>query len=122
MDENLQKNLRQSKKEKQPDSTQKSKTSVRNREFAVITYCFTGLFLCLIGYFIYFQVVKSEDFINNSYNTRHDSFAESVVRGEILSAEREVLAETKVDAEGNETRVYPYSNMFSHIVGYSTEK
>ena len=43
MDENLQKNLRQSKKEKQPDSTQKSKTSVRNREFAVITYCFTGL-------------------------------------------------------------------------------
>ena len=122
MDENLQKNLRQSKKEKQPDSTQKSKTSVRNREFAVITYCFTGLFLCLIGYFIYFQVVKSEDFINNSYNTRQDSFAESVVRGEILSAEREVLAETKVDAEGNETRVYPYSNMFSHIVGYSTEK
>ncbi len=98
------------------------KTSVRNREFAVITYCFTGLFLCLIGYFVYFQVIRSEDFINNSYNTRQETFAESVVRGKILSAEGEVLAETMTDAEGNETRVYPYSNMFSHIVGYSTEK
>lgn len=71
---------------------------------------------------MYFQVVRSEDFINNSYNTRQESFADSVVRGKILSAEGEVLAETKTDAEGNETRVYPYSNMFSHIVGYSTEK
>lgn len=99
-----------------------SKNSIRNREFAVITYCFIGLFLCLIGYFVYFQVEKSEDFINNTYNSRQESFAESVIRGKILSAEGEVLAETKVDAEGKETRVYPYSNMFSHIVGYSTEK
>lgn len=71
---------------------------------------------------MYFQVIKSEDFINNSYNARQDTFSESVVRGEILSAEGEVLAKTETDAEGNEKRTYPYGNMFSHIVGYSTEK
>lgn len=71
---------------------------------------------------MYFQVIKSEDFINNSYNARQNSFSESVVRGEIRSAEGEVLAKTETDAEGNEKRTYPYSNMFSHIVGYSTEK
>lgn len=76
----------------------------------------------MMGYFAYFQVVRSEDFINNSYNSRQESFAESVVRGEILSADGEILAKTDTDAEGNETRNYPYSNMFSHIVGYSTEK
>lgn len=119
MRKNLQK---ESRKEKQQDSTTTSKNSVRNQEFAVITYCFIGLFLCLVGYFSYFQVVKSEEFINNTYNTRQETFAESVVRGKILSAEGEVLAETKTDAKGNETRIYPFSNMFSHIVGYSTEK
>lgn len=88
----------------------------------MITYCFIGLFLCTMGYFVYFQVVRSEDFINNTYNTRQDTFAESVVRGNILSEDGETLAQTDTDAEGNETRSYPYGNMFSHIVGYSTEK
>lgn len=76
----------------------------------------------MMGYFVYFQVAKSEDFINNSYNTRQDSFSESVVRGQILSADGQVLAETKTDSEGNETREYPYGSVFSHIVGYSTAK
>lgn len=88
----------------------------------MITYCFIGLFLCTMGYFAYFLMVKSEDFINNPYNTRQETFAETVVRGKILAADGEVLAETKVDSEGKETRVYPYDTMFSHIVGYSTEK
>ncbi len=102
----------------------KNRTSGKNinREFSVITYTFIGLFLCIMGYFAYFQVFKSEDFINNTYNSRQETFAETVLRGRILSSDGEVLAETKVDAKGNESRVYPYDNMFSHIVGYSTEK
>ena len=56
----------------------------KNREFAVITYLFVGLFLILIGYFAYFQIYKSEDFINSPYNTRQETFAEHVVRGNIL--------------------------------------
>lgn len=98
------------------------KGSVRNLEFTVITYCFIGLFFSLIGYYVYFQIEKSEDFINNSYNTRQETFAENVIRGEIFSADGELLAETQIDGEGKETRFYPYGNMFSHIVGYSTGK
>ena len=77
----------------------------------MITYCFIGLFLSMMGYFVYFQIAKSEDFINNSYNTRQDSFSESVIRGQILSADGQVLAETKTDSEGNETREYPYGSV-----------
>ena len=62
---------------------------------------------------------KSEEFINSSYNSLQDMFSEQVVRGDIVSADNQVLATTKVDADGNETRVYPYDEMFAHAVGYA---
>ncbi|MBO5371344.1 MAG: penicillin-binding protein 2 [Lachnospiraceae bacterium] len=114
--------MKNKKPENKQESVQKPEKSVRNREFAVITYCFIGLFLCLMGYFVYFQIEKSEEFINNSYNSRQETFAEQIIRGEIHSADGEILAKTETDSEGNETRVYPYGNMFSHIVGYSTKQ
>lgn len=103
------------------DTGKKKANSVNNREFAVIAYCFIGLFLCMMGYFAYFQAVKSEDFINNPYNSRQENFEKTVIRGKIFSSEKEVLAQTKTDAKGNEAREYPYANLFSHIVGYSTK-
>ena len=30
------------------------------------------------------------------------------------------MAQTNVSEDGTETRNYPYSNMFSHVVGYDT--
>ena len=43
-----------------------------------------------------------------------------MVRGEIHSADGEVLARTDVYEGGTEVRVYPYQNIFSHVVGYDT--
>ena len=80
-----------------------------------------AIFVSLIGYLAYFNVFRSEDFINSPYNTRQDTFADRVIRGEILSADGEVLARTDVDGEGNETRVYPYANIFAHVVGYASQ-
>ena len=74
----------------------------------------------LIGYLIYFNAFKSDDFINSPYNTRQDTFSDRVVRGDIVSADGEVLATTNVDEDGNETRNYPYSNIFAHVVGYDS--
>ena len=86
----------------------------------VITYAFLGIFIALMGYFAYFETVKSEDFINSPYNARQDSFSSSTVRGKIMGSGGEILAESNVDAEGKETRTYPYRNLFAHVVGYST--
>jgi peptidoglycan glycosyltransferase len=44
----------------------------KNREFLVVMYLFFILFLAMIGYFVYFQVVRSESFINSPYNTLQD--------------------------------------------------
>ena len=99
----------------------KKKKSTKNREFAVITYSFLTLFIFMMGYFVYFQLVKSEEFINSTYNTRQDSFAKQVTRGEILSADGKILAQTVTDEEGNDSRLYPYGSIFAHVVGYSTK-
>lgn len=85
----------------------------------MIAYFFIGIFLAMIAYFTYFQIARSERFINHSYNTRLDSFAERVVRGDIVSADGELLATTKTDEAGTETRVYPKGRAYAHVVGYA---
>ena len=74
----------------------------------------------LIGYLIYFNTIKSDDFINIPYNTRQDTFADRVVRGKIMSSDGEVLAQTNVSEDGTEERSYPYNNVFAHVVGYDS--
>ena len=103
-----------------PDKGKKAKKGKKNREFAVVTYSFLGAFLCLMGYFVYFQFVESEQFINSPYNKRQELFTRNVIRGEIYSADGVTLAETLVDEQGNDTRSYPYGRIFSHVIGYST--
>lgn len=98
----------------------KTKKSHKNLEFAVIAYTFLAIFICIMGYFTYFQFVKSEDFINSPYNSRQDLFARSITRGDILSADGMVLADTVTSSDGNETRRYPYANVFAHVVGYAS--
>lgn len=99
---------------------EKRKKQKKNHEMAVVTYIFSGLFAMLAVYFVYFEGFLREDVINNPYNSRQELFAEQVIRGKILAADGETLAETLVAADGTETRSYPYGNMFAHAVGYSS--
>lgn len=99
--------------------TKKQRKRVINREYRNIMLLFTGLFVLMTGYLIYFQVVKSRATINNSYNARLETFEHQVIRGNILSSDGQVLACTEVDAEGKERRVYPFDSAFAHVVGYS---
>lgn len=92
----------------------------KNKEFAIITYLFMACFICLIAYFIYFQAFKSEEIISSAYNPRLSSFAEHVVRGDIISSDGAVLATTKTNEDGTQDRVYPYNDMFAHAVGYAS--
>lgn len=78
---------------------------------------FGGLFFYLCKY------VKENEtvLINNSYNSRQDILLSRNYRGTIYSRNGEVLAETVLDDNQNETRVYPYGPTFAHIVGYNTQ-
>lgn len=74
----------------------------------------------MIGYLVYFNVFRSKEIINSPYNVRLDSMADRVVRGEIQDKDGNVLAKTKVDSRGKETRVYPYGDLYAHVVGYDS--
>lgn len=103
--------------EKQERKRKRSK----NKPYALVSYMFVAIFVSLIGYMIYFNVIKSEEFINSPYNTRQDTFADRVVRGDIQSSDGQVLATTQVAEDGTETRWYPYENIFAHIIGYDVK-
>jgi len=83
----------------------------------LVLYIFLGLFVFVIGYFTYFMVAQSKEVINSTYNKRQTVLAEQVTRGEILSADNQVLAKTTVSKDGKETREYPYGDVFAHVVG-----
>lgn len=107
------------KKKSQKPTTNKKKTT-KNREFAIITYFFVFIFLALILHVVFFQVFRAETVINNAYNKRQNLFAQSTIRGSILSADGEILAQTLVEDNGEEIRNYPYREVFAHAIGYST--
>ncbi len=86
----------------------------------MVSFLFAAIFVSLIAYLVWFQVMKSDDFINSPYNTRQDTFADRVIRGNILSADGEVLARTEVYEDGTGQRVYPYGRMFAHVLGFDT--
>lgn len=79
---------------------------------------FVALFIGMMGYIAYFNVVKGSEIVRSPYNARQDSMAERIVRGKILDKNGNVLAQTNVSEDGTETREYPYGNMFAHVVGY----
>lgn len=88
-----------------------------NNNILKTTYVFIGLFALLIVYLFGYILVQSDEDINNSYNKRQSILAEKVVRGSIYSSDMVELAYTDTDEDGNETRVYPYDELFCHVVG-----
>ena len=85
-----------------------------------MTYIFVALFLVMMGYIAYFQVVRSEEIIRSPYNARLDAYADRVTRGNIVDKSGNVLAKS-VMVDGEEAREYPYGHMFAHGIGYSDQ-
>ena len=91
-----------------------------NLSVIIVCSMFFCLFLYMIGYFCHFIMTNEQDMVNNSYNSRQQILLSRNYRGTIFASGGETLAETVVDVEQNETRVYPYKNLFSHVVGYAS--
>ncbi len=73
----------------------------------------------MMAYIVYFYVAESKEIVSSAYNPRLDSYADRVIRGNIVDRNGNILAETKVAEDGTESRHYPYGEMFAHVVGYA---
>lgn len=98
----------------------KKKKNTKNREFAVVTYSFLGLFLCLRAILCILSRWRANSLsIIRTTNGRSSLRAASCAAVSIPPTESH-WRETVTDAEGNETRKYPAGRIFAHVVGYST--
>ena len=88
-----------------------------NNNIMKTTYVFIGLFMLLIVYLLGYVILKSGEDINNPYNKRQNLLAEKVIRGTIYSDDMVALASTVTDEDGNDRRVYPFDDLFCHVVG-----
>ena len=105
---------------KDKDMNKKKKTKKKNPEITLVTWMFTLLFLGMAGYITHYSVTNQQELINNSYNKRQEVLLAQNSRGSIYSADGQVLAESVETEDGKEVRNYPFQNLFSHVIGYST--
>ena len=90
-----------------------------NKNILRLAYGVAGVFICMLLYLGYFLQFESGTVINNAYNPRVDLLSERVVRGEIRSADGQVLAKTVTAEDGTERREYPFGALYAHVVGYT---
>lgn len=85
-----------------------------NHPIIAVAYLFGALIIALIAYILHFMIVEKDEVIANAANSRLDSFAADVVRGDIVTKDGKVIATNNGDE-----RYYPYGDMFAHAAGFS---
>lgn len=105
--------------EKEAGSTLKNDKKTNNILLGY-TYFIIALFFALCVYLSVYAATHKEELLNNNYNPIQEITINQTLRGPVYSRDYVVLAETKVDKENNEKRFYPFYNIFSHVIGYST--
>lgn len=80
-----------------------------------------SVFFLIIIYLTYFQLFEARKIANNPYNRRNRTDDEFVERGKIKDRSGLLLAYSKKISEQN-IRIYPYENLYSHIIGYCSPK
>lgn len=81
------------------------------------------LAISLVIYFTWLVFTFDNSLLASSYNKRGSKLAASVIRGNIYSSDGQLLAGngTKVSNDNtvSDIRIYPYGNIFSHVIGHT---
>ncbi len=92
---------------------------MNNKKVTVILAFFSILFLLLIGYLTTINIYYQDDYTESTYNQRNIAKEAKILRGTIYDRNGTVLAYS--EKEGNsQKRYYPYKNLYSHVIGYSS--
>lgn len=89
------------------------------KRIRIVLFAIVLLFISLIVYLSYFQLVKADTIKKSSYNKRLWLNEEKIKRGNILDTNDNILAYSEKNEKGTYDRIYNYDNLYSHIVGYS---
>lgn len=95
---------------------------IENKRYIRVLTFISILFLIILGYMTYFQVVKADKLKNDENNKRNWVDDNKLKRGNILDRDGNILAQT-IDGENKEKiRNFPYGKTYAHLVGYNSKK
>jgi peptidoglycan glycosyltransferase len=92
-----------------------------NRAIRRVGYALSAVILVLVGQLTYLQVIDASNLANNPNNIRKYLRDVNRARGEILTADDQVVAQSlPTGGELKFQRVYPQGDLFSGISGYQS--
>lgn len=77
------------------------------------------LFACLAGTLTWFELKGKSSIMNSAYNRRLMAEEEQILRGSILDRNGVILAHSE-EKDGVSTRLYPFSGLYTHVIGYDS--
>lgn len=80
----------------------------------------SALFLSLVIYLTYFQLFQADKLATSAENPRTVIKEQKIKRGTIYSSDGQRLAYSEM-GENTQKRVYPFNNMYSHVIGYNNQ-
>lgn len=93
---------------------------MNNKKITHMLVFFSILFLSLIVYLTAIELFYKDEYVSSNFNQRNSMLEDSVIRGSIYASGGERLAYSKVE-NGEQKRYYPFLNLYSHVIGYSTK-
>lgn len=100
------------------NKNQENKNITKNIKY--LMFFFTLCFLGIIIYLTYFNLYVGDKILNDPSNRRIRAEENKVLRGSILDSNGNVIAQSKREEDGSQTRTYEQGETFSHIIGYNS--
>lgn len=95
---------------------------IENKRYTRVITFITILFLIILGYMTYFQVVKADKLKNDENNKRNFVDDNKLKRGNIFDRDGNILAQTLENENKEKVRNFPYKEIYAHLVGYNSKK
>lgn len=103
---------------------------MNNKKITHMLIVFSALFMALIVYLTVIDLHYRDDYTQSNLNQRNAVREMNIIRGSIYDRNGVVLAESEKSDKGSadkadekteaQKRIYPYKNLYSHVIGYSS--
>ncbi len=78
------------------------------------------LFASMAGSLTWFELWGKTSIMTSSFNRRLQAEEAQILRGSILDRSGKIVAQT-TEKDGVKTRVYPFKNLYTHVIGYNSQ-
>lgn len=93
---------------------------MNNKKVIHMLAFFSALFMSLIVFLTVINIYYQDEYTQSTHNVRNIVQEAKIKRGTITDRNGTVLAYNEQDENNKQHRIYPYKNLYSHVIGYSS--